>query len=489
MRTLRRTALRAALGAACLALPPGGAAPADAQGYRAEVRVRGDYIELRGLRRDSLPEEEVPGEGLRRRLTDGTIVTCTPGQFCRWFASAETDGISLLTQDVSVAAWPGTVRGLSFHGHVRGRVGSEEFWPRTAQELDVLSAFARYDHRWFQARAGRQERADGLGYFNFDGFAVTWKGFAPARLEAFGGWSLARGVNGPRTGDLLEEADVFAPDDRGLLFGVKGSARWGHRLAGSLVYQREIREDELALYSERLAGNVRALFRGVAVDGSLRYDFAFEEFNEARLRLTTPLPAELALTVEGRHYTPYFELWTIWGLFSPVGFDEGRAAVSWSAPLNLRLQAGGAYRSYEDTHAEGAGDVLKDYGWRVFGSAGWSGEGWYADGTYRAETGFGSVRYGGDAAVGRRFGRRGYVSLRGTSTQTFGEFRFGEQTVTGGGIDGSWRVGEWRVDGSIGLYRLTFENRPSVEDWTQTRAHLGISYAFGTDTGEGGGYR
>jgi hypothetical protein len=55
------------------------------QGFRAEVGVWGSFLELQGIVRDSLSEDQVPGDGLSRRLGDGTVVTCTPEEFCRWF--------------------------------------------------------------------------------------------------------------------------------------------------------------------------------------------------------------------------------------------------------------------------------------------------------------------------------------------------------------------------------------------------------------------
>ncbi len=472
---------RASLGAlVALAL---GATPLVGQGYRAEVGVWGSYLELRGAARDSLPEDQVPGEGLRRRLADGTLVSCIPQRFCYWYRAAGEEPVTILSQDVRVTAWPGaTVPGLALHVHARGRFGTDDFWPRSSQEVDLITAYLSYDRHGFGIRAGRLARFDGLGYRNFDGASVAWYGLKSLRVEAFGGWSLAPNLNAPRSGSLLTTADAFAPDDRGLLFGLKVGGQLGRTLVGDLLYRREIRTDLLALYSERLALDARALVGPVTAEVSAEYDLSYEEVNDARLRISAPIYGGLELALQARHYTPFFELWTIWGAFSPVGFNEGRGSLLWAVPkTDLVLEAGGAYRKYEETNAGSESLPIKDHGWRAFASGRWSSGGWFADGDYRAETGFGAVRYGGDLGFGRRFGSGSYIALRGSATQTFGEFRLGEQVVSGGGLEGAFRAGDLSLSGGAGLYRITIDESPS-SDWTQARLHGGISYRFGSDT-------
>ena len=466
------------------------AAPAPGQGIRGEVTVRGGTLELRGLERDSLPESEVPGDGLARTLEDGTVVTCIPDLFCRWFPSGEVRDVSIVTQDLSFAAWPG-IEGLAAHVHVRGRYGTDELWPRAEREIDVLFAYASWDRSDLRVRAGRQVRSNGLGWYNFDGAAVLWRGFDPVRLEAYGGWGLAPNLNVPRTGSLLEDATDFPPGERGLIVGVEASARAGRRASGAITWQREIREDRAGLYSERVALDGRATVWRLTVDGSLDYDLGWEEWNEILLRVHAALPRGVDLTVQGRRYTPFFELWTIWGAFSPVGYDEARVSAGWSIPrTGVRVEGGGAWRDYEEADAGARFVGLEEDGWRGFGRALWSGaDGWFAELSYRADKGSGAARYGGDAALGRDFGEGRYMALRGTSSQSFSEFRLGEQVTAGGGIDGAWTMGEWTVSGNAALYSITYGDRPRVFDWTQRRMSLGVSYRFGTEPIAAGGGR
>jgi len=478
--------MRAVIGAALLLAWP---AVLAAQGYTAEVSVSSSWVELRGLVRDSLPEAAVPGEGTVRRLEDGTVVTCIAGAFCHWYPSGPEESVSLVTQDLRISAWPG-IRGVAAHAHLRGRYGSDGFWPRSDQEIEALYAYVSWERSDFRVRAGRQFRTNGLGYYNFDGASVLWRGLEPLRIDVYGGWSLARNLNAPRTGSLLESADEFAPDDRGLLVGVDVTGRWRNVATGTFTYQREIRGDELALYSERVAGGIGARWHQASVEVSADYDLAFGEINEASARIASPLPAGFDAGAQVRRYQPHFELWTIWGAFSPVGFDETRLWLGWRYPrLHLRLEGGGAWRRYEDADAGADFVGLEDDGWRAFGRARWERSGWFADLGYRAEEGSGAARYGGDLRAGRDFGAGRWVAAHATSSQSFSEFRLGEQLTAGVGIDGAFRLGELTLTGGWARYGLSYEGQPRVEDWIQHRAHLGVRYRLGTEPAGGGGAR
>ncbi|MFQ5746758.1 MAG: hypothetical protein ACE5HF_06010 [Gemmatimonadota bacterium] len=481
-------AQRAAIGAAValagtLALTRG----LPGQGVRGELRVRGDFLELQGLEVDSVAASGVAGDPLLRRLPDGTIALCVPNDFCRWRRSGADEWIRPVSQELRLVAWPG-VRGVSARVHLRGRYASDGAWPRAEQEIDAISAYVSLDRSEFRVRAGRQFRASPLGYANFDGASFLWRAFRPVRIEAYGGWSLGIGLNGPRDGSLLEAADALAPDRRSLVYGLELGARLGHDISGSAEYRREIRTDRLALTSERLALSGRALLGRVSLDGAATLDLALGEIDEASLRADLPVGRTVRLTLRARHYVPFFELWTIWGAFSPVGFDEGEAIVSWR-PIGppWRIEVGGAYRGYGAPGAGTSFQRLRDDGWRAFATLAWSRGDWWAEGTYRAETGFGAARYGGDALVGRRLGSTGGLILRATSTRTLGEFRRGRQLATGGGAEGYLTVEPFELSAGIAAYRMTSGGRPALEDWTQVRMHAGLAYRFGTGMPSGAG--
>ena len=379
------------------------AAPVAGQGYRGELTGRGTVLEIRPLVRDSIPESAVPGEGLRRRLPSGEIATCIPNDFCRWYRSGPSDTHSILTQDLRVSGWGGP-RGLSARVHLRGRFGSEEFWPGTRRTFDVVHAYVDYDRGSVRVQGGRISRADGLGYYNFDGVSALWRGNGRYWVEVYGGSSLVPGLNEPRTGDLLAETEDLPPDDRGWLLGARAGGRLGP-VSGSVAYQRDVRTDRLAIYSERVAADARALVGLWLFDASLEYDWMTGALNDARLRVTAALSRSFEIGVEGRHYEPFFESWTIWGAFSPVGFNEGRASAAWrSDRLGLRLEASGAHRWYEDTGAQLEAQRVRESGWRLAGAVSWDRRGWTAVGSYYADVGPGAARFGGDVSGGRTFG-------------------------------------------------------------------------------------
>ncbi|MEE8176216.1 MAG: hypothetical protein V3T97_06360, partial [Gemmatimonadota bacterium] len=124
--------------------------PLGAQGFRGEVGMSASFLETPTLVRDSVPESQVSGEGRLRQLPDGTVVTCTPGEFCRWYRSGPIEPVWVLNQDLRLAIWTG-VQGLSLHTALRGRYGTDGFWPRSSQEFDALSAYVSYNHKKFQA--------------------------------------------------------------------------------------------------------------------------------------------------------------------------------------------------------------------------------------------------------------------------------------------------------------------------------------------------
>ena len=121
-----------------------GATPAHPQGLRGTFSARGNVIELRDLARDSLPADQVPGADIRRRLEDGTVASCIPDEFCRWYATGDRRSVSLVTQELVVAGWPG-LEGVSGHAHIRSRYGSDDFWPRSEEEVEVIAAYASWD--------------------------------------------------------------------------------------------------------------------------------------------------------------------------------------------------------------------------------------------------------------------------------------------------------------------------------------------------------
>ena len=460
---------------------------AGAQGVRGDVRLTGTYLDYASVVRDSLAEDQVPGSGIRRELPDGTIVTCIPGEDCYWYRGGGKQSAWTFFQDARITAWPG-IQGVSGRAEVRGRFASDDFWPRTSKEFEVRALYADFERAAFRVRAGRQIHGGGLGQYPFDGGAVQWRGFEAVRLEVFAGRSLARTVFESYTGSLIAESDDLPPDKGAVLWGVEG---WGRvsSLSGTLLYQREIRTDRAGLYSERVAADGRWDGKPVTIEGSADFDVATGEFNEARLRLRRSIARSWFALAEFRHYHPFFELWTIWGAFSPVGYNEGRAMLTWSPRPGLSLEGSAAYRKYEDTGAGTTFLPVENDGWRPEAAITWSRGTWDVSARYTARIGFGAFRSSLDLSGGRQFSSDLYLGAHATGNQQFSEFRFGEGRTYGAGLYARATLKTITVDGDLGWYIHTYDNRPAFEDENQFRGRLALTWAFGAGSDRLGGNR
>ena len=129
------------------------------------------------------------------------------------------------------------------------------------------------------------------------------------------------------------------------------------------------------------------------------YDLANTWFGnaDAPVRYTAPW-----ITVTGglRQYRPHFDLWTIWGAFSPVPYHAADAAVFVRPIRSLELRARGERYAYSDTETETPLVDVDDDGWRLgFGASYSLGQTWRFDAGYREEYGPGASSHGFDALV------------------------------------------------------------------------------------------
>jgi hypothetical protein len=223
------------------------------------------------------------------------------------------------------------------------------------------------------------------------------------------------------------------------------------------------------------------------MDLEIKYDLATRNTNLARFAVATPLGAGLRASAEVKTYTPFFELWTIWGAFSPVGFDEARLRMDWMSPTGrLSARAYGSYRQYGDTHTgdQASGDPIRDDAWQL--AAG----GRYAirddlvlDGEYRRYVGYGASRSGGDASLQKTFGPGQYLGVKGTAFESFSEFRVGSGRVIGGGLQGAMPLGSARIQASAMFYKHQQSDQPQIMDLNQARMNLILEIPIGSDPG------
>jgi hypothetical protein len=484
--------LAGALAAACL--PPIAAAQS--------VRVTGStsvrYLEVRPLLRDSFPETEAEGNGLLRQTPEGRFVRCVPGEpVCRGTRAGERVSTVPAVQDLELSAW-GFGQGLRVFSHLRGRAGwgkRADLWPRAERPLDVLTAYGELDRDRYRVRIGRQWTTSGLGFYNFDGVTLGLRASGKLEVDTYAGRSLVRGLNEARGGGALEAVEALAPEDPGVVLGVQARYRASPGFAAGVLYHIDLRSDRAGIYSELARTDLVLRSGSWAVETSLEADVVSAGLNEARLVARTPLGGHARMQGEIRRYRPYFELWTIWGAFSPVGFDEGRVALTWAPRGGALLVRGeAAYRSYDASVMETSVDPLRTDGWGFTGRTSWSpAREWRLEGGAGVDTGFGGTRRDAHVSLSRQFGPRGAISARTLAFQRVYELRLEEGTVVGAGADGWLRLSHRsRGSGGLTMYRHVEGAKSPESDWNQLRGTLRVQWTVGSEpglAGSGGGSR
>ncbi len=478
--------------ALAVGLPTVSAAPARAQGYVIQGSSWAQFLDMRPLVTDSVPFGSTDSVStLFRRTPSGVITTCTVGDpYCYFYRSAPRASLTALMQDLDVTAW-GLRPGLSIHAQLRGRTAqgdARDLWPQANQNFDVLAAYAEYDRAPVLARLGRQWVTSALGVFNFDGASVTVRPIPMLGLSAYGGGTLVQGLDRPLGAAALSPVEDIPPVDKSFLVGGTMQFRPGPGTAVQVQYQREIRNDRGALYSERLAATAEFRSSLASFGGAATRDLATETFNDLTAHVAFNPWHRIGSRLEFRHYSPYFDLWTIWGAFSPVGYNEMTGNLNWSTP-GTRMAFGltGGYRSYADTYTGVASLPLRTSGWRVGANGSLRAtDAWSVQGSYDMDINFGASSTDGDVSIRWQPSDRGSLAVHGTAFQNIYEFSVGEGRVWGTGLEGAYRIRpDLRLVGDATLYHHTGRNEPDLADWNQRRASLRLEWRVGGEPGTG----
>jgi hypothetical protein len=465
-------------------------APGAAQDFRGVATGAARYVQIRPLVRDTIPLSAVE-QRANGQFFEDVPVTCVSGtQICVRYISGAVQHAVALTQDVSVTAWGLGMRGLSATLLLRGRAdaGGEFDWPRSDDAFDAILGYLELDRGPWRVRLGRQRSTSGLGFAGFDGASAIISPVRQIQLEAFGGRSLARGLAEPRNEVLQGLEDFLLDRDAWLL----GATAWIEPYAGGAItarYQRELWSDRSGLLSERASLDVRTPLPGpFSLSASADYDFVFKQLGKSSATLRAPLGSAQSFWLEatGRRYVPYFELWTIWGLFDPAAYHEAELRASWRATPSLSLRAAGGWRWYDNTDAEVVLSELPDEAQRASAGLVWRATpGWSLAGEYTLEKGFGAFLSSGHVSAQWQANEQFTVTLDGTAFQQIEEFRVGDGTVLGGGLGLGWdlsaRLG---IDAGASLYHQTFDGRPGSPDWNQARGWASLRIGFGQDAGD-----
>ena len=193
------------------------------------------------------------------------------------------------------------------------------------------------------------------------------------------------------------------------------------------------------------------------------------------------------ITVIGglRQYRPHFDLWTLWGAFSPVPYHAADASVFVRPLRSLELRARGERYAYSDTETETPLVDVDNDGWRLgFGASYNVGQTWRFDAGYREEYGPGASSHGFDGLV--TWVPTTMLSLTGYGSTLDRplEFRFNEASVDVVGLEAEWRPGSQLRLAIGGARYWESRERPDAAafDWDQTRLHARVTLLLRSQT-------
>lgn len=472
-------------GLAALALS---ATPVEGQGYRLRLDSRAQAAAYRGVRPDSVPVGDLvvaPTGGLQ--TPDGFFVRCPAGAtHCFFFRPGPYRQGGPLITSADLTLWGVGVRGLSLRVNGRAGVdlGESEPWPGIDPPVQLLEAYAEYAPRRATLRLGRQLVTNRLGVIGVDGArGVVRTPRLGLEAEAYLGWGLARATALTVSSSALNPLDEFQPRRRQWVAG--GALGWAGRYGRlRFDYQREVERESRQFGSERLAlsGELRLHSRWSLTAGA-EYDLAQTWFGNADLmvRYTTPWATAV---VGARQYRPHFDLWTIWGAFSPVPY-HAFTAQAWVRPI-ARLELRGRWERYafSPSGAETPLVNVDDDGWRFgVGASFRPNEFWSFDAGYREEYGPGASSHGFEGSIGAApFPMLSVTAYVSTLDRPL-EFRYEETGVDVFGLDAEWRASE-RVRLALGgAHYREDRRRPDAGglDWNQTRLNARVTLLFGSN--------
>jgi len=464
------------------------ASPLAAQGYRLRLDGRFQTVGYRGVQLDSIPvTDTVAGLGGGPTTPDGFAVRCPSGApYCLFFRPGAVQRGAPFVSTADASLWGFGVRGLSAHATARAAVDftGSNAWPGTDPALQLLTAYAEYSVERLTARAGRQLNSNRLGMIGFDGASITLRELRHGLdVSLYGGWGLARGVALPVTSPALNPIADFQPSNRQLLLGAE--AGWSGRLGDVRAeYLREVDPASDYFVSERMgfAGVARPA-AGWSLGAGADYDLAAGWWGSAEATL-----GYTARAVSGafgvRRYRPHFDLWTIWGAFSPVPYTAVQGQVSIRALPQVLVRARGERYRFSDADVSTPLVRVEQSGWRgELGMTASPAPSWTFDAGYTREFGPGAASVGTSASVTFAPAAGPYaVSLHGAAMDRPLELRFSESVLHLYGVDTRYDVSP-SVRLELGAVRYAEDRRrpdPAAIDWGQWRATVRAVFAMGS---------
>lgn len=455
-----------------------GASAAHGQSWRLRLDAAAQRVEFRGITPDSIAEGSARiGSSGGLESPDGFAVECIGDGYCRFYRPGALATGAPASIGATLSLWGLGIPGLSIRANVRALtdLSGAPVWPGTSPTLRIIEGYAEYIHEGITAQIGRTiefGRLASVGTSGLDGARITWRPAATGfEFGAYGGWGTARGTILPVTSPAVDPLADYQPSSRQIVIGLLAAAH----LPGLDVqteYRREL--DPLTHYivAERAAASLHATpVHRVGITAGLDYDIAQAQLGSADASVTYTNTA-VSGTLAARHYRPFFDLWTVWGVFSPVPFNGVSAAIAITPMSKVQLRSRVEWYRYDNADVNAAGLSWKEQGWR------WAVDGtiapadqWAVDVGTHGEVQPGASSAGADIRLAWRPTSVVDFALSGGNLARPLELRFQDAGVTYVGIAAGYRTGErWRLDVAVDRY-WEARDRPDAAsiDWNQWR--------------------
>ncbi|MEZ4588973.1 MAG: hypothetical protein R2909_21585 [Gemmatimonadales bacterium] len=475
--------LRLRLLALALAVP----APLLAQGYRARIDARAQAVSYRGVQEDSvLASSVVTGAGGGLYSPDGFAVSCTGGQWCYFYRPGpERRGVPVSTT-ASLVAWGFGIQGLTLHalGRVVADAGDADVWPGSDPTVQLLEGYLEYTRSRFTGRAGRLLINSRLEPLGLDG---GWARFRLPSLDldlaAYGGWGLGQAAVVPVTSPVLNPLDEWRPGSRQLAAGAE--LAWAPGPAEVRAeYRREVDPETDYFVSERAALSLTATpWRSIRLAAGADYNLAEGNLGSADATISWIDP-RWSVTVGGRRYRPFFNLWTLWGAFSPVPYNAVQASTQLRLTDWLSVRARGERFWYEDAEVSTPLVDVEDRGWRAsVGASANPSSRLSVDVSWLGEYGPGAAARFIDASASYAVSSNLSLSVYGGSLARPLELRYYDAEANWIGGRAEWRTAaQWRLWADASWFDEK-RKRPdaAASSLDQLRIRSGLSLSFGTN--------
>jgi hypothetical protein len=450
--------------------------------------ARFQSVSFRGVTEDSIPAGSVvvgPSGGFE--TPDGFAVVCSPAStFCTFFRPGPRLDSDPLVTSADLTVWGLGVSGLSLRGNARwgADLNSGDFWPGTEPAAQLLEAYAEYSTRSVTGRLGRQHITGRFGWTGFDGAALTLRAVRMGlELTGYGGWGLARSIDVPINSPSLNPLDDFQLSERHLTAGA--ALGWRSKRADIRAeYLREVDPAANSFISERTALTASLWpAEHLTLTGGTEYDLAQGWWGTSDLFLRY---ADARFQADGgvRRYRPHFDLWTIWGAFSPVPYTAIDGSLSFAPIRQVRLRASGERFWFDDTGAETALAEFVDHGWRASLSAtALVSRTLTLDAGYHADFGPGAQSTTWDAQATWLPSPKLTLSLFGSTFTRPLELRFNDAQVDAVGLEAGFHPSDRLELGLTGAQYFEDHRRPDAAafDWNQFRLQARITWIFGSN--------